>query len=286
MKRCPACQKTYGDEQNFCLDDGTTLVADASGSFGHNAPTEVMQSPQTAGNRYAPQTQPYATPYATPPQQKRSPLPWIILGAVVLIGAVVGIILATRNSGTTISDSGPTPSVSPAISPAISPGRSPTPPPISSGVTYNSDDGRFQITLPPGFSPFKLQKNSQATPAGNIDLNILQTETQTGACLLGFSDFPAASWVGRTPQKMMEDGRDGALKNINATMEKQEQLTVQGKDALNVYGSTLQGGKSIYVRFQFVLDKPRAYQIGYLAYNRADLDKPDVQAYFNSFRIK
>lgn len=286
MKRCPACQKTYGDEQNFCLDDGTTLVADVSGSFGHNAPTQVMQSPQTAGNRYAPQTTPYGTPYGTPysqspQQQKRSPLPWIILGALVLIGGVVGIILATRGSGTTASDPGSTPNASPGTTPRTSPTI-----PTRSGATYNSDDGKFQITLPPGFSSFKPTKQSQATPAGNIELNILQTETPTGACLLGFSDFPPASWVGRTPQKMMEDGRDGALRNINATLEKQESLTVQGKDALNVYGSTFQGGRTIYVRFQFVLDKPRAYQIGYLAYNRADLDKPDVQAYFDSFRIK
>ena len=297
MKRCPACQRTYGDEQNFCLDDGTTLVADASGSYGYSAPTEVMQSPQTAGNRYAPQTSPYATPYATPysaPQpQKRSPLPWILLGALVLIGAVVGIILATRGPKETTTNinetSGTTTGTTTSASPGASPGMTPrTTPTIStaSGSTYNSDDGRFQITLPPGFSPFKSQKQNQATAAGNIELTILQTETPSGACLLGFSDFPAASWVGRTPQKMMEDGRDGALKNINATLEKQEKLTVQGKDALDVYGSTFQGGKSIYVRFQFILDKPRAYQIGYLAYNRADLDKPDVQAYFNSFRIK
>jgi hypothetical protein len=292
MKRCPACQRAYGDEQNFCLDDGTTLVADAAGSYGHsNAQTEVMQSPQTAGNRYAPQTQPppFGAPYATPAYaasqpQKRSPLPWILLGALVLIAGVVGIILATRDSGTTttgISNPGSTPSASPGSTPRSSPA-----PPTSSGITYNSDDGRFQITLPPGFSTFKSQKQNQATPAGNIELNILQTETASGACLMGFSDFPAASWVGRTPQKMMEDGRDGALRNINATLEKQEQLTVQGKDALNVYGSTASGGRSIYVRFQFVLDKPRAYQIGYLAYNRADLDKPEIQAYFDSFRLK
>lgn len=295
MKRCPACQRTYGDEQNFCLDDGTTLVGDVSGSFGHSAATEVMQSPQspqTAGNRYAPQTSPppyggapYTPAYATPQPQKRSPLPWIILGALVLIGGTVGIILATRGSKESPQNINLTGVTTPGATPRTSPGTKSTPS-TTSGVVYNSNDEKFQITLPPGFSTFKSQKQSQATPAGNIDLTILQTETASGACLVGFSDFPAASWVGRTPLKMMEDGRDGALRNINATLEKQRELKVQGRDALDVYGSTSQGGRSIYVRFQFVLDKPRAYQIGYLAYNRADLDKPDVQAYFDSFRIK
>jgi len=202
------------------------------------------------------------------------------VGALVLVGAVVGIILATRGSSETPTRSGGTTS-----SPTASPGRTSSST-TASGTTYNSPDGRFGITLPPGFSSFTSQKTSTPTPAGPIDLNILQSENSQGACVLGYSDFPEASFVGRTPKKMLEDGRDGALKNINATLEKQEDITVQGKTGLDIYGSTTQGGKSIYVRFQFLLDKPRAYQIGYLAYNRADLDKPEVQAYFDSFRIK
>jgi hypothetical protein len=207
----------------------------------------------------------------TPPTQiqKRSPLLWIILSVVVLAGVGLGIVLATRGSGTTNGGGG-------------APGATPT----SSGVAYSDPAGRFSITLPPGFSAFKSQKQSQPTPAGPMDLNILQSENSQGAAVLGYSDFPEASFVGRTPQKMLEDGRDGALRNINGTLEKQENVTVQGRTGLAIYGSTTQGGKSIYVRFQFVLDKPRAYQIGYLAYNRADLDKADVQAYFDSFRIK
>jgi hypothetical protein len=153
-------------------------------------------------------------------------------------------------------------------------------------LDYTSPDGRFGVTLPPGFSPFTAQKSTSPTPAGPIELNILQSENLQGACVVGYSDFPEASFEGRTPKKMLEDGRDGALKNINATLEKQEDLTVQGKTGLAIYGSTSQGGKDIYVRFHFILDKPRAYQVGYLAYNRADLDKPDVQAYFDSFHMK
>ena len=157
---------------------------------------------------------------------------------------------------------------------------------MAAGTAYTSPDGRFSITLPPGYSAFTPQQKTQPTAAGPIELTILQSENAQGACVLGYSDFPEASFVGRTPKKMLEDGRDGALRNINATLEKQEDLTVQGKTGLAIYGSTNQGGRDIYVRFHFILDKPRAYQIGYLAYNRADLDKPEVQAYFDSFRIK
>lgn len=294
MKRCPVCHKTYDETQNFCLDDGTTLLSEAAGSSSSqfptenlpynrsSAPTEVLRATPTSG--YQGETTPPPSNYqVTPPPppappvsyvsssaQKRSPLPWFIVGALGLAAAIVGIVLATRGSGETTT----TASVGGSTSAT------------TSGLAYTDPAGRFSITLPPGFKAFASQKQSQPTPAGPIDLNILQTETLQGACVLGYSDFPEASFVGRSPKKMLEDGRDGALRNINATLEKQEDITVQNKTGLDIYGSTSSSGKPIYVRFQFILDKPRAYQIGYLAYNRADLDKPEVQAYFDSFRIK
>src|ERR671938_1644652 len=112
MKICPVCQKTYDDTQNFCLEDGTTLTGGTAGG-GHSrtaAPTEVLQGTPTAG--YQGPTSPpppYSPPppqWAPAPAQKRSPLPWILLGALGLIAAVVGIVLATRGSGTTTTNGG------------------------------------------------------------------------------------------------------------------------------------------------------------------------------------
>ena len=298
MKRCPACQKVYEDSQNFCLDDGTTLVSaagDVSGSYpppgnppysSSSAPTQVLYGGQTSGGYPAPPTAPPHTPYMMSPTPKKSPLPWILLGALVLIGAGVGIYFATRGSDNTTTTRNSSNSALATSSPSSSPGARTSTTTASAGSAYNSTDGRFSIVMPPGYGPFTSQQKTQPTAAGPIELTILQSENTQGACVLGYSDFPDASFVGRTPKKMLEDGRDGALRNINATLEKQEDLTVQGKTGLAIYGSTKQGGKDIYVRFHFILDKPRAYQIGYLAYNRADLDKPEVQAYFESFRIK
>lgn len=297
MKRCPVCHKTYDDTQNFCLDDGTTLLSEPAGSSGSqfptehlpynrsSAPTEALRATPTSGYQgdtapaqpnyqVSPPPMPPSPYMSSSPAQKRSPLPWFIVGALALVAAIVGIFLATRGSGETTTGVGGSSTSSGTTSST------------SSGLAYDDPNGRFSITLPPGFKAFASQKQSQPTPAGPIDLHILQTETLQGACVLGYSDFPEASFVGRTPKKMLEDGRDGALRNINATLEKQSDITVQGKTGLDIYGSTSSSGKNIYVRFQFILDKPRAYQIGYLAYNRADLDKPEVQSYFDSFRIK
>lgn len=284
MKSCPVCHRTYDDAQNFCLNDGTTLVSAGPGSSSSDLPTEnissnrsstptdVMYAAPTSGGRFAPPppAAPYA-PYMNQQAQKRSPLPWILVGLLAVAAIGVIIFLATRGPKSTTTGGGESGGTETSS---------------TSGVTYNSPDGRFSVTLPPGFGPFTSQSKTQPTAVGNIELNILQSENSRGACMVGYSEFPDAAFVGRTPQKMLEDGRDGALRNIGGTLEKQENLTIQGKTAIAIYGSAESGGRTYYVRFNFILDKPRAYQVGYLAYERADLDKPEIQTYFDSFHLK
>jgi hypothetical protein len=200
------------------------------------------------------------------------------VGALGLIAAVVGIVLLTRGGPDT-----PTAGGGGNSTPSASPGRTTS---TAAGKTYNDPNGRFSVALPSDYPEFKSSKQTQATLAGPVELNMLLSEKPNGAFIVGYSDFPEAAFEGRTPKKMLEDGRDGSLKNINATLEKQQDLTVQGRTGLGVYGSANSGGRPYYVRFNFILDKPRAYQVGYLAYNRADLDKPEVQAFFDSFKMK
>jgi hypothetical protein len=155
-----------------------------------------------------------------------------------------------------------------------------------SGTPFSSKEGRFSITLPPGFPAFGHTQTTQTTSAGKIELHSYQAETSIGGCAVMYSDFPPASFQGRSAQKMLEDGSAGALKNVNGTLEKQEFTTVQGYPALKMYGSGKSGETTFYVRFHFVLARPRAYQIGYLAYDRADLDKPAIKAYLESFHVE
>jgi TonB family protein len=283
MKSCPACHSTYDDSQNFCLNDGTTLVSAGASSSSPESPTEtlpynrsssptdVIYGAPTSGERFAPPTAPPYVPYANRQAQKRSSLPWILGGVGLLVLTAAIIFLATRGPKDTTTSS------------SSSSGKTETS--STSNVTYNSPDGRFSVTLPPGYGQFASQSKTQPTAVGNVELNILQSENTRGACMVGYSDFPDAAFAGRTPQKMLEDGRDGALRNIGGTLEKQENLTIQGKTAIAIYGSANSSGRTYYVRFNFILDKPRAYQVGYLAYDRADLDKPEIQTYFDSFHL-
>lgn len=65
MKRCPTCNRTFGDDLKFCLDDGTILTIDSSGRKA----TSPFANQPTSGNR--PSNDPFSTPqgWANPSSQ-------------------------------------------------------------------------------------------------------------------------------------------------------------------------------------------------------------------------
>lgn len=64
MKRCPTCQRTYGDDQVFCTDDGATLTSDtaqndpAATAVYSGAQGSVPPPTQSYGSNAAPGYQP------------------------------------------------------------------------------------------------------------------------------------------------------------------------------------------------------------------------------------
>lgn len=148
-------------------------------------------------------------------------------------------------------------------------------------------EDRFSITLPPGFPAFKNEKQSQTTGVGNIEMQLYTSESPRGdTCMLTYNDFPASVFKGRSPQKILEDGRDGALKNVGGVLERQESVTVQGHPGLSMYGSAVNQGRTIYFRFLCVLAQPQVFQLLYLTVDKSELNKPEVEAFFKSFRLE
>jgi hypothetical protein len=110
MKRCPSCNRTYPDVSlNFCLEDGTPLVADTP-AFDPNVtlpyppqretseppPTEIYRtdSPATSPARPIPPPPPWPAAQQIQPQRRKSNAIWWILGGVLVVGiAGVGLIV-------------------------------------------------------------------------------------------------------------------------------------------------------------------------------------------------
>lgn len=102
MKKCLQCEQVYGDETNFCLSDGSTLVS-VSGSF--TSPGEMPTVYSNAPLPTAPGNQPFIPPtsYATPePKKSNTFLIALLVGffALMVGGAVVGLVMSgIFNSG-------------------------------------------------------------------------------------------------------------------------------------------------------------------------------------------
>ena len=71
MKRCPACQRAYPDDTlSYCLEDGSALLSEASGSNDLAATIIIPEPRQTA-----PVNQDTYRPTPTPPQPFNAPAP-------------------------------------------------------------------------------------------------------------------------------------------------------------------------------------------------------------------
>jgi hypothetical protein len=71
MKRCPACQRTYTDDSlSYCLEDGSTLYSDSSGS-ADMAATLIIPEPRMT----SPAVPDTYRPTPTPPRPFTAPQP-------------------------------------------------------------------------------------------------------------------------------------------------------------------------------------------------------------------
>jgi len=77
MKKCPNCQQVFDDTNDFCANDGTTLVGISPTGF--DTPTQVFRTPYAG-----------ATPA---PVQRSSPMLYLVIGILVAAVAGMGIYL-------------------------------------------------------------------------------------------------------------------------------------------------------------------------------------------------
>ena len=95
MKKCLQCEQVYGDETNFCLSDGSTLVS-VSGSFSSHAEAPTVYSGSPAPTSYG--NAPFVPPVSAAPAESSGSKTFLIAAAVGFFallfgGAIVGLVM-------------------------------------------------------------------------------------------------------------------------------------------------------------------------------------------------
>ncbi|GEM_PF-4788853 len=135
MKKCPQCGSIFTDDNNFCLGDGTALLAPTGENYrSGDVPTQVIA-------RHV-------------PQQSRASSPWLYLllgGALAAVICLVGFILFSNKEKETAATKNNTPTPKPTIeqanakpaTPTATAASTPEPPPINVAAIENDINTRL-----------------------------------------------------------------------------------------------------------------------------------------------
>jgi hypothetical protein len=291
MKRCPACNRTYPDDQNFCLDDGTNLLSAPGGSFdlsdaptanypyGSEAPpTVMMRGTPTTDNRPPAPTYPppaFMPPYAQSAPVKRSPLPWIIGGVLVLaIGIGIAVFLSSRSSVKSDPGVGGTkPGASPSYTPSSSPSTT-----ASSWETVN-DDG-FKLSMPGTPS-----KNDSTVPsaAGQLPLRMYTLSKGYEGFITGYTEYPDIVFTSSEPEELLNAAQQGAISNVKGEVTSQRSITLDGHPGREIVGTS--PSQNVGFTARVFLVKPRMYMLVYTQYDKSKPISEDGKKFLDSFEL-
>lgn len=157
--------------------------------------------------------------------------------------------------------------------------------PQTKGVTLESKEGGFRVRLPEGFTNPDAASQEVTTDAGKIMLHLYTTSAADGSSfVISYNDYPEFAFV-KSVGKMMDDIRDGALKNLNATLERQRDFRFEEYPARSLDFSLVSDGGKGFGRMQYFIVKPRLYQMVYIAFDSAHRDMAEVKGAFSSFEL-
>lgn len=288
MKRCPTCSRTYADDQNFCFDDGTTLAIEPVSSFdiseaptanypyqSGSAPTQIIPATPTTSRSpfYAPPPPPaFTSPY---PQQRRSPVPWIVGGLLVLVLGIAAVVfLSSRKAATpSISIDGTTPGASPSYTPTTSSTTS-----SSSWETLSGDE--FSINMPG--KPVKAE-NSVPSAAGPLKLYMYTLNKGYEGFILGYSEYPDAVFTSSQPETILNGAQQGAINNVHGEVVSQREITVNGNPGREIVGVSPAQNTGFTARV--ILARPRIYMLVYTQYDKSKSISEDGKKFLDSFEI-
>jgi hypothetical protein len=142
----------------------------------------------------------------------------------------------------------------------------------------------FSVDFPDGFP--EPEKSIEVVPGIEGDISLIQYLSATDTVVSGVFITDYSNQVNLLhPQSVLDTGQEGLLEDLVYVMEKQVDYQHQGYPARRLQYRETDGGIVYYTQVCFIYVKPRMYQLHLASINPARLDKPEIQAFFDSFRI-
>lgn len=154
------------------------------------------------------------------------------------------------------------------------------------GLRFASDTGRFRIVLPPGFPEPAESITPLPLPDGtSVELRQYTSVLGNNAVIVGFNTMNGLVVKGIEKQ-LLDNAREGTLKRMHATLEKEEEISLDGHPGRRLFilpspasDTTLKARKQVYVTDSMV------YQLYYISTSRKALESPSADAFFDSFTL-
>lgn len=161
----------------------------------------------------------------------------------------------------------------------------PANPPAKDVSVVNSAESKFIAAFPKKYGAIKKNVMPVETALGTIQANNFSATSQVTLLLISQSNYPASLFKKQTALQTVDGAANGAMKNINATVESKREYNQGGIAGRSVVFKTSQKGKQAYGRADFWVLPPRLYQVMAISENPAEINSADVQGFFRSFQI-
>ncbi len=152
--------------------------------------------------------------------------------------------------------------------------------------TVVSEEGRFSITLPSGYPEAAVTTKDVETAMGQVKLTVFISAVKDAFCMVVFNDYSAADMKGKDSDAILNGARDGALKNLNGTLEDEDEYTLDGYPGRRIYFSSTSDNDAIYGQSVFLLVKNRLYQVVFIGSDKKAPKKTEIRAFFKSFKLE
>jgi len=154
-------------------------------------------------------------------------------------------------------------------------------------VVISSATGNFSITLPQGFKTPEYTMNPISTEVGEITTMNYISYSDLGACMVGVSQYPdkLAALISQKQKEVLQGAQAGALRNMDATLIRQEEYTLNGNPGRTLWFRSMAEGQPLYGQMRLICAMPRLYHILYLTDQEGNLQSSGVQGYFGSFQL-